>query len=510
MEILRRFRPHQLVATAALLSALIVIGTALTAPVDRDEHMYAAAATLPDGQALYRDVVFTHPPLSAWWYGAAVDLWPGDEVLLPMRLAQGLVLLALGGTLFGVFRRLGAGSSVAALLVLLLVNLDVFRESMGAARSHELALLMAMAPWLVLPIYSGDDQSRWRLLAAGALAGLAIMTRHTYLPLAMLAVAWPALVPTVTRDGRREVLWTLLGCVVSLGLVVWLARDAHGTVLRFGLWDYHLLNVRFHELEGLGKGMTVPQKLDHLRRYYRHTDLAVWSTLVLTALVTCGGWSRPWSLLRWRLAQVMLVCGAVMMLVPRPAQIGYDEAWLVGGAMVVAAATARLAGRPKQVMLSVLGLGVLVCLVHHGGDTVGTLQRAAHPGQWPAVSMHATGRRLDAALDDRSGHVLTTHALYALEAGRPIDPALATGEFVWRLDGLVPDDVRGDLGLVTPGSLGLRLATFPPAALIAVAAAPWDAPLSEQARQLGWRMQPLAGGVVVWLPPPLSGDSDIK
>ncbi|MEZ4386038.1 MAG: hypothetical protein R3D98_00385 [Candidatus Krumholzibacteriia bacterium] len=487
---------------ALAVGAALTVGLALTAPVSRDEHMYQAAAALLPQQALYDAFVFPQPPVSAWFYAAVQAAWPGPEVLLPARLAQAVVSLGLGLVLWGLLRRQGAPPLPAASLLLLLVHTEVLRESLGLARNDVLALALSLSPWLLLPVHPGDDEQVWRLVTGGALAGLGLACRLTHAPLTLLAVAWPLLAPTTVTGGRREAGWIALGAVLVLGAVTAALWGTDLAALRFSLVDYHLLNARFHAASGLGEGLDLAGKLHDAGRLCRRTDLAAWSALVLVALVLVQGRGRAWSPTRWRLGLLVMVCGVVMVAVPRPVQNAYYATLLIGGALLVAAAMARLVGRPHRVLQGVLAVAVLVGLGNLAASDVAVMREVLHPSHWPAVQIHAAGRRLDVAMGEARGPVIATHPLYVLEAGRQLDPAFAAGEFVWRLGPVLRRVRVGRADLVTDARLAAHAAAVPPAAVLMVVAAPWDRPLGEWARARRGQMWSVAGGVVLWTPPP--------
>jgi hypothetical protein len=334
---------------------------------------------------------------------------------------------------------------------------------------------------------------------AGALAGLGLACRLTHAPLALAVVAWPLLAGAPRSVGwRRQIAWLGLGAALPL---TWVAVRLWGTdpaSLWFSLVDYHLLNARYHDLAGLGVGRDVAGKVHDLGRLYRHTDLAAWSGLVAVAalLLLARGRGR-----RWRPGVVVMACGLVMLLVPRPLQTTYYVTLLAGGIMLAASA-GELAGRARSVLGGVLALAVLVSLGHHAVRDGRAVAGVLRPSRWPAVQMHAAGGRLGVALRDVSGPVVATHPLYVLESGRDLDPAFASGEFVWRLGTVLGDRRLPGVALVTAERLAAHVAARPPAGVLMVVVAPWDQPLGDWARAQGWRAASVAGGVVVWRPDP--------
>ena len=103
-------------ASRALLAFawLMCVATTLTERVDRDEHMYLAAAHLSAEHRLYEDFAFLQTPYSVGVYRAVSAVSPGDWTLLPARIFKILLTAGMIVLLFAVLRRLGARPLLAA------------------------------------------------------------------------------------------------------------------------------------------------------------------------------------------------------------------------------------------------------------------------------------------------------------------------------------------------------------------------------------------------------------
>jgi len=494
-------RRRWLVVAILASSWLVCLALTLTAPVDRDEHMYQAAAALLGDSQLYNEVAFFQPPYMAWVYAGWQRLAPGDRILLSARIFKALLALGLLLILHRLLRRLGADELLAALLVLLLVHLETVRGVVGVARNYDLAQLVVLAAFLVLPLRPGDAGGRVRLVLAGLLAGIAVGVKLTYLAPAMVVVGWPLIAPAALPVGRRDVLWTTVGAMLGLAPVAILLLTTDLATVRFNLVDYHLLNATWNQREGLGLGLDLAGKLHEARRLYRDTDNAALLVLTVAAVGLAIRYGRGSSRTVWRSALWLLAAGVVMVAVPRPIQPAYFAPLLVAATLLVAVAAVCLEGRPRQALTVIAAAACLVSVVHHGGDDLHRLGRLGAPHTWPAVRLHEAGRvlaELTAHAPDQP--VVTTHPLYALEAGRPLAPELATGEFAWRLGDLLDVDTQRRFHLVTPGTLAELLAAHPPSAIVVEAVGPWDEPLVGWARGASWRSASVAGGVLAWLP----------
>jgi len=519
-------------AAALVIAAVIGLGLAATAPLDRDESMYQAAAAALGSARLYEDVPFFQPPYAAWIHGVWHHVVPGDWVLGSARLLDALVGVALACLLLRLWRRLGAPPLVAALLLLLLWHDAVLRLVLGAARNYDLAQLAIVVALLGLPWRLEDPAAgRARLTASGILAGIAVGLKLTYVPLALVAVGWPLLLP----GRRRAVAWTALGA--GLGLAP--AMAAFATVdlakVRFQLLDYHLLNAQWHAREGLGRGLDLAGKLDDARRLYRETGhAAVLSLGVVSAALVFARGDRQVLLRRppWLLACLLVAAGVVMLAVPRPLQLAYYAPLLIGLASLAAAACGQLAGRARAALVAVVLVAALVGIGHRSAANLALARQVARPQDWTAVAVHRTGQRIARLTEQAAGRkasrpIATAHPIYALEAGRPLLAGLAPGEFGWRLGDLLGADRARQQGLIIPALLDSALRAAQPAAIVVREDGPWDAPLVDWARQAGWHPIPLAqpasvpagqvarprggaagaaaeaaGRVIVWLPGP--------
>ncbi len=479
------------------VSWLLCLAIAATEPVDRDEHMYLAAASFVGEARLYEDVAFFQPPYAAWVYAGWDALTPGEWVLLPARMLKVLLAAGMVLALFALLRRLGADNLLAAILILLLVHTSPVRGVVGLARNYDLAQLAILGSLLLMPLRPGDDDGRWRLIIAGVLAGLAVGFKLTYLAPALVVVAWPLIAPTTLAAGRRETWWTAAGCLLGLAPLFILIAVTDPAALRFNLVDYHLLNADWQAQNGLGRWLG-----SDLRRLYRYGDLAGLTVLAVVAAILVIVRGRDWSVTVWRLALWLVAAGVAMLVIPRPVQTAYFVPLLLAAAMLVATAAVRLEGYHRTMLAALAGFSCLVGVIHHGGDDLRRLGGLGQVAIWPAVRLHDAGRTvadLTARHPDRP--VVSTHPLYVLESGRPLSAHFAAGEFGWRLGDVLDRETQERFHLVTAQTFEDLMAREPASALVVEAVAPWDAPITGWAREAGWGPAPVAGGVLAWLPP---------
>lgn len=207
-----------LVGAAIRVAALLPVAATGAFPVDYDEGVYSAAASLlAQGQLPYRDFVFVHPPGLPYLLLPLGGLDP-QQAFLGARfvmVAVGAACIALVG--FIACRRWGllAGAGGAAVYA-------SFPEAVAAEHGVflepvlNLFCLVAVACW----VHTDDRTKRvtWDgyALSAGAFAAAAFTVKLW----AAFAIVAMLLVPP-TRDRAKKYRALLVGLVVT-GLVLWL------------------------------------------------------------------------------------------------------------------------------------------------------------------------------------------------------------------------------------------------------------------------------------------------
>jgi hypothetical protein len=476
------------------LTWLMCGATALTERVDRDEHMYLAAAALSAEHTLYADFAFLQMPYSVGVYRAVSAIAPGHWTLLPARAFKILISALMIACLFAVLRRFGARPLLAAALVTLLYQDDLIREMSAFARNYDLAQLCILGGMLALPLRPTDLASRTRLLAGGLCAAMAVGFKLTYLPLALLLVAWPVLVAPAHRV--RRLVW--IGGGAALGLVPLVLTFARvpAEVLRINLLDYHFANAELHARYGYEPLATLGDRLARavggILVATEHRALSALAVFALT--LNLAQWSRPSSWapgLRAWYVLAFLLAALMMAAVPRPIQVPYLAPLLFGLVMFAAVGTHRLAPRGAQTMLVIaLALVALVGTVRVP-LAVDLVTGVLRHDSWTGVVTQRTGAQL-ASLVPRAGPVATTHPIFVLESGLPVYPEFATGVFTWRAGELLGPDARSAINAAAPADLEPLFEGRPPQAIVIQTDGRWDAPLSEWARQHGWSPTQLA------------------
>ncbi len=184
------------VALAGLLAFLAIQAFTVTGRFldpDEGEHLTVVAAQQA-GQVLYRDLFEHHGPLYYALLGAVVDADgdPEDTIARGRWLSFGLWLLTLG--LVGRWAGGRSGTSrrryLAAALAGLLLASDAYTVSSLLEIRPEALLLPLLFGSLLLMLRAFEHDSRVRMVGAGLLMGLALVTgpRTLFVGLAVLAI----------------------------------------------------------------------------------------------------------------------------------------------------------------------------------------------------------------------------------------------------------------------------------------------------------------------------------
>jgi hypothetical protein len=378
-----------------------------------DEAWYLTASHLvSEGQLLYRDFAFTQGPVLPYVYGTLLAIL-GTNLAIGRFISVALSALALALVLNITHRLAAMRAAVFAFLLIFATPHILYFLVLVKTYSLSAALtLLALA----LVLHSGSSRSaRWPLLST-LVAGLAALTRLSFLPvLGLVCLLW------VWRGrGRASGLGLLVLGVCTLAL----AASSNGNLL-FDVLGYHLGNTR-GEVADLGS----------------MAPLVLATAIVfLPALVWALFLLMLWSLVpafRSRLAEwwrtegdakaLLLLVAAALVIVHF---VAHPEVWeyqIPGYLLVVVVLAAlstpvgRLRDQPAWTML------LIVCMV---ASSVG-LWRHVLPGLWQPTSTLLNASNASGMLAQRGkpGDTLLGGFNYlALASGLQVYPGNEMGMF---------------------------------------------------------------------------------
>jgi 4-amino-4-deoxy-L-arabinose transferase-like glycosyltransferase len=475
----------------AVVATLALMGHVLTAPFDRDEHMYVSAGVLWPSHRLYADFLFLQMPYLPMVYSGVFDATGAERLLFTARLITAGVTLITVVLTGGMAFRLARDGVVAAAAVLLLCASPAVQNAVGQASNYA-APMAAAAGGLAFLLYPRVLKLR-DFACSGVCLGLAIGLKLYYATLVAPFVIGCLLVPAEARTPLRLRLAAFLGgLAVSLMPALYLAiRDP--TAFVFANVGYHALNAQWWAQTGLPMALTLGAKLRFARwiaSAYPHLVLAAATLAGAVAWWRClprqsrGGQSAAITI------GLVTLTALVTALAPSPSWPQYFAMAMPFAVLMPAALVACTGQRPAAWLRVGVGALAVTAAISAGGTLAPALARLVTPAEWTGNVVHeqaAAIRRLmpDAGRNDR---VLTLAPLFALEAGLGIYPELASGPFVYRVSHLMPHKVDDPLVALGPDDLQATMtAVRPRAILLAANEGELNTPLAEAASRFGFR-----------------------
>ena len=507
-----------LCVTAAFAGALGVILTLF----DHNEHMYITAGVeAAQGKAIYHDFAYLQMPYLPLWYGKLFGwLHLQAYYLLAGKLVSSFFLSLSAAALFLIARRVVGHVALAfGIVALFLLNMTIVGPAAEVSNYIAPLALSLLSFYAFLASTDRPQVKPLGLALSGFCLALAIGVKLTYAPIAapfLVAIAW---LPTASATRVAAFRYRLTRGLAPftggllLGLLPLLVYLFEWDRFIFNNVGYHDLNTRWRQLTGFAGAMSAAAKLDFARQVFVRAD-----NLILLVGILLGSGFALWvgrkrrltvqSLpLGARLAVLFCLTAAPTALAPTPSFFQYFALPVSGLFLLLIYAWAPVAQNLAWRSSLWLLLLILACGAANGPGLQRSLTRLADPQTWSGVQVHQTAlsvrQRLEAAGADTTGKVATLSPLYALEAGLPIYPQLATGPFLFRVGDLLSAEQRQRFIASSPQTIHALLDAEPPAAILVGFEGDLDAALRDYATQRHYEKQAgMAGGVELYIRPP--------
>jgi len=454
---------------------LAVFKQAMLIPFSHDENQFIAAGRLvANGLLPYRDFPSNHMPYLTLVYAAIFKAT--DWNLLSARAASAVSAALAAGIVFALTSSFFRGRpaltrfTISGAACLILITNPIFRYTSGRAWNHDLPTLLTLAAVaLFLQSRPGARAPKW-MLGSGALVGLAIGTRLTYL-LALLPFVLGILLsrPGEGWLGKRSDTGAF-GAGLALASLPWIALFAAAPRrFIFGNITYQTLNTDYRELLAHRVGETLLGKAVFF--YHVLVDKPT-NLLLFLAFGIAAVWigvkfvKRKAELPR----EIILLGGLALILFASAfvATPSWYQYFYVPVPFIILAITFALSvvwpvdARWGQA-LSWIAMVVLLA----GG--IALVSQADWPSlrdarSWVPVQAHELG--IDVGKIVGEGKVLTLSPVFPLEGGLDIYNSLATGPFSWRVAPLLTQEKRREIGLLAYSDLETALAGDPPVAVM--------------------------------------------
>jgi hypothetical protein len=473
-------------ATVAFFAAALVamLGFALGAPLDHDEHQFIASAALlaREGLLPYRDFAYFHTPNLVGIY--ALLFLATDHLLLAARLLSTLCAWLIGLGLFTIaLRRTSSVALALGVAALFLVN-PVVDYTFPKAWNHLLPALLLLLAFASQCRGARVEKVGW-FFVSGFLVAAAAGTRISFAPLAL-----PFLVMAWFTPRRHTAVAACIGGMFVASIPTLLLFAAAPAQF---LFDNLAYNSRVNALYRLASGDERSALVSK----------AVFLGKVLVnpgnlALLAVGAFALFRQRNRWRSDYPTALLFAILpfvllgVLAPTPSYSQYYSA------LALAAALAAAIGLPTRA-LGPLAAAVAVSLVASVVQNFETVTRFGK-GEWTPMQFHSEGQALRKLVGP--GPVLTLAPIVPLEGGLPVYPPLATGSFAWRTASQIPATERQRYGFLAAEDLRASLAARPPGAILLGYERKQERALLAYARDHAYRRIDLPQKISLWLPPP--------
>ena len=498
--------------TGALLLLLVLFslgGGCLARSYDHDEAQFVAAGALLARAGLlpYVDYPFFHLPNLAFAY--AVLYQTNGFLLLSARafnvLCAWLLLLLVYLLTARAFAAAGEKRwLIAAGLTVFLGCHPLFRFVAGRAWNHDLPMLATVAA-LATFLRGVSSKGGW-LLCSGALLGVAVGTRLTFLP---LLVPFLAILLLAGNDHRGRLRGSLVFCAAFVGALLptlLLFLRAPDAFFYCNVTANDTLNLQYRDSRepltspALQKAMLVLRQLK---------SPATLLTLVGFGFFACWlPWRHGWGTAPRSIhlvASLALVPFAILgAWLPTPAYRQYlyqPLPFMLLACIYGMAAYGRRTNHSR--VFALVAFGAATAFLQFVFDWRGA-NFFNHPRSWPVWSLPAVGEEIRSYVGS-DARVLTLSAIQPLEGGLTIYPQLATGPFAWRLAPFARSEDRDRYGFPTR-DLRQLTGDRPAAILTGYEYPSLDRPLVAYARDLNYRGRTLHDGKgVLWQPEPGPG-----
>jgi hypothetical protein len=360
-------------------------------------------------------------------------------------------------------------------------------------------VLSATAAFAALLRAAERAKSGHWITLAGALLGVAIGTRLSFLPLALPFACFA----TFSGEGGRARVVRLacfsLGATLALGPTLFLCARAPAQFF-FDNFVYNGPLNRAYRIASGNAGVGLPAKLLFavaLLKFPHNVALLAAFLYLAIYLPARRGWR---SLLKQRDVALAVTSVAFLWigaLAPSPSYKQYYYAFvpflILACVFAVARALRGDEATPARRAWTVLAVASVLALM----TDLPLLRHLATPREWAPIRLHAKARELRTQTD---GPVLTLSPLLPLEAGLGIYKEFATGPFAWRTAAFLPPARKAEFRMVDAASLESFLSNSPPPAILTPRNSEQrDRPLATYALAHGYRRVPIGSDQHLWL-----------
>lgn len=481
----RRNVSFALAAGLVTLVLIAIFARIMNYDMKRDEQMYVPPALLLAHFDLYKDFFYNHVPGSAWLFHTVKEILQTSHLLLASRLAVFLAWLFFAGSVAWVSYVITRSAVFTLFCVLLILTNDALLTVTGMTATNNLLPLPFAYLGLGLFIVGVSD-SRGRPVAIGC-SGLLLAVAATmkasaigFVPaVALAALLLPARLSLLSRLRRVVFPLALGGVVGALPVFVYLAADpelflAHVVGFHTGP---HVAYWAAQTGEGPGVAMSLVARaqLAYLVWTQGANAVLILGLVLMVLLLAEGEEGHAISRLGSKILSgpVLLMLGTtviifIMSFVPKPSFPQYFAPVVVCAVLLLALLFSRLDSAQQVRARPVLVAACVVLLILNLPRLTQHLGKLPHPESWTPMQVHRHGIALAERLAEVGieGKVATLAPIYPLEAGLPVYPELATGQFAYRVAEYSNAELVRHYTTTSPTEIEALFRADPPAAFL--------------------------------------------
>src|SRR5262249_2756145 len=373
-------------AIVLLVALFFASGVVLTTSFNHDENMYLSAARLLDHGTIYADFAYLQTPYVPYLYHFVMGVVDSEYVLLTGRMVKAVVASALLVVFFRLALGLSMDSWFALACLLILLENNIFRETIGLARNYNLPMLLVLLAGSIFVSLRPSSASRLVYAAAGLLVGLAIGSKLTY---ALVPIAFVLPILSEYGIGRRSLLPLAsfsLGLAIGLAPATYLCLDAGIDRAFFNNVGYHNLNAIWRAESGYSRAMSFIGKLRDAKQtlWTLPTQSVFLLELLLLALIVIEKRS-VFSVLKTRsvLWCVALVAVSILMfLVPTPVFLSYYFPLVIWSALLVATLYSQVSAEARTTARALAFACLFMLVLFRFPGDFRLAWAAIHPARW--------------------------------------------------------------------------------------------------------------------------------
>lgn len=496
----RRLATRLAFCTGGALLLCLLLGRMLQFGISRDEMMFVPPAALLGQMSLYSDVFFNHVPLSAWLFAAAHWVAPSAGLLLVARLTVFAAWLLLLAGMGAVVHRLSRSVPLTGVVLVALVTNDTLLTQAGMTATNNLLPLPFAVIGLGLVLIGLLEGPRPAgSFAAGLCLAIAVGMKISAVAFVPPVLAAALLLPRGLSLGqrlRRLALPGLLGGLVGAAPLLWYLGTAPDLFLAHVLGFHTGPHVAYWQANAAsepGLALSLSGKALMAFGAWLSGSALLLACTALGLLVWAAthptraeeGWGGALAVALGALAMTALIA-----FLPTPAFPQYYAPPLVSLPLVAAVAARPLPLATARGLTAFLTAALMLMLVLGAPRLAAGLGSLAAPHQTETARFAQGGRILRdmlAAENAPEGRIATLMPLYPLEAGLPVYPDLATGQFAYRVAEFTPPDLARHYAMTGKDGLAALFDADPPAAFLLGYEPDLEAPFAAYARAAGYR-----------------------